>query len=482
VSGWLDTLRAQVEAGPGAGSTLVVATSGGGDSVALLLGLHALREELNLRLVVAHLDHMLRPNSGDDAAFVGQLALKLGLLCLREQRDVAKLAAEQRLNLEEAARRARYAFLEEAGQATRADAIAVAHTADEQAETVLMHLLRGAGLDGLKGMTTLARSPVPGAAVPLFRPLLLVERATLREWLREHGASWREDATNADTTRFRSRLRHHLLPLLDEAAPGARARMARAASVLAADYAWMEAQTEAAWKQVADPREASVRLERAAFLAQPEALQRRLVRRAFFHLRPTARDLSFEQVSEALDVARRGDNGMRATLPGGLFLIVGDADLMIGAVWDVGTSLHLTSGVVLPDEGEMQAEGVSVTVQEVGRAALPDEWQALPPTVAFLDAAALRWPLAMRPPVAGDRWAPLGMGGQTVDLRDWLAKRKVPLPQRDVIPLLVDAGGTILWVVGAQVGEAARVTPATERVIRVTVAHRMLEEAGRGEG
>lgn len=475
MSSWLTTLRAEVEQGPGAGSTLVVATSGGGDSVALLRGLHALQEALALHLVVAHLDHRLRPDSGEDATFVGQLALDLRLLCLREQRDVAALAEAEKLNIEEAARRTRYTFLEEVANAIRADAVVLAHTADDQAETVLMHLLRGTGLDGLKGMTTLARSPVPGATVPLFRPLLQVGRETLREWLHEQGAAWREDATNEDVTRFRNQVRHQILPFLETATrPGLRERLARAANVLAADHAWIEAATDAAWAEVADAGASGVRLQRAAFLAQPEPLQRRLLRRAFFHLRPTARDLSFEQVNDALDIARRGDNGMRASLPGGLFLIVGHADLMVSAEWDLSHTLHLTTPVTLPLDGETQAEGLLITLHELGPEVVPERWDELPPTVAFLDAATLRPPLQLRPPHPDDRWAPLGMDGQTVNLREWLAKHKVPLAERDGVPLLTGADDTILWVVGVGMGHAARVTPATERVLQVTVAHRML--------
>ncbi|MGH2542373.1 MAG: tRNA lysidine(34) synthetase TilS [Ardenticatenaceae bacterium] len=467
---WLDVLRAEVIAGPGAGSVLVVAVSGGGDSVALLHGLVALRDELELRLVPAHLDHALRPESADDAAFVGQLALDLRVQSLRERRDVAGLAESLGDNLEEVARRERYEMLESAAQAVRADAIVLAHTADDQAETVLMHLLRGAGLDGLKGMTPLSPSPLPGATTPLFRPLLQVERATLREWLREHGLPWREDVTNLDTSRFRSRLRHEVLPLLERERPNLTAHLARTAHLLAADHGYLEAETAAAWQQIASMREEAVQLHRGAFLALPISLQRRLLRRAFFVLHPTARDLSFEQVEHALDIAARGESGARATLPGQLFLAVQHDSLWIGAEPDLSTAPSLTIVVTLPDAGTLEAEGLAVRLEEVGREAIPEDWSHMPLTTALLDATALRSPLRLRAPQPGDRWQPLGMNGQEVDLRDWLAKHRIPPAQRAAVPLLVDADEHILWVVGYQVGHVARVRPDSERLLRIGLA------------
>ena len=468
-SNWLHTLQAEVERGPGAGRTLVVAVSGGGDSVALLRGLALLRESLDLRLVVAHLDHALRGDSADDAAFVGQLAHDLGLLCVRERRDVAAQVEAERGNLEEVARRVRYGMLECVAAAVEADAIVLAHTADDQAETMLMHLLRGAGLDGLKGMTTVAPSSLPDAKTPLFRPLLLVERATLRTWLREKGYIWREDATNADTTRFRSRLRHEIIPYLAQEQPRLRTLLARTAQVLAGDQAWLEGQTESAWQQLAEASDLRVRLKRAPFLAQPLALQRRLLRRAFFHLRPTTRELSYEQITHALTIAAKGESGARATLPSHLFLIVEYDSLWIAEQIDRPDALTLTTQINLPDVGTIRAEGLTITLTEVGREALPTHWRTFPTNMALLDATALNNPLHLRPPQPADQWAPLGMKGQQVHLRDWMAKHKIPPTQRDHVPLLVDAKARILWVVGWQVGHTARVRRASQRLVRINI-------------
>ncbi|MBA3533998.1 MAG: tRNA lysidine(34) synthetase TilS [Ardenticatenales bacterium] len=466
---WLERLRHAVEAGPGVGSTLLVAVSGGGDSVALLHGLVRLRESLALRLVVAHLDHALRPESGTDAAFVGHLSLSLGLQCLRERREVAAIAEREGRNLEDTARRTRYALLESAARAVHANAIALAHTADDQAETMIMHLLRGAGLDGLKGMTLLAPSPLPEARTPLFRPLLFIERAALREWLTLQNLLWQEDATNEELSRLRNRVRHRILPFLEEERPGLRTRLARTAQSLSADHAWLEDETQRAWQRLAKLREGSVEFPRRSFLTLPIPLQRRLLRRAFFQLHPTTRDLSFEQVEQALALAARGVSGARATLPDHDFLTVEQETLVVGKEAVSRATSYLAEPLLLPRAGRVETGRLTVTVKEVGREALPGAWNAFPASVALLDREGLQWPLFLRSPRPEERWLPLGLAGQSVQLKEWMAKKKVPLAQRDYLPLLVDGEDQVLWVVGWQVGEVARVRPTSERLLYVAV-------------
>ncbi len=190
------------------GDRLGVAVSGGADSVALLRLLERLRDDLGITLVVAHFNHSLRAaESEGDAEFVEQLARTRGLEIITDREDVAAEAQRQGRNLEDMARQLRYAFFEGVVAEGRATHIAVAHTADDQAETVLAHLIRGTGLTGLAGIY-----PVAGAVV---RPLLGTRREELRKYLRAVGQQWREDSTNRDTRRMRARIREQLLPLLE---------------------------------------------------------------------------------------------------------------------------------------------------------------------------------------------------------------------------------------------------------------------------
>lgn len=467
---WLDRLRVEIEQSVGSGSRLVVAVSGGGDSVALLRGLAFLRDRLNLWLMVAHLDHGLRATSAQDAAFVGQVATELGLFCVRERQDVAAQVKFERGNLEEVARRARYNMFERVASAVQADAIVVAHTADDQAETLLMHLLRGAGLDGLKGMTALASSPLPKATIPLFRPLLLIEGATLRNWLRNNGYSWCEDATNADTTFFRSRLRHEIIPYLTQEQPRLRLLLARTAQVLSGDHAWLESQTDQAWQEIARVDAKQVKFKRDLFLSHPIALQRRLLRRAFFHLRPTMRDLSYEQINQALAIAASGESGAQASLPAKLFLIVEYDTLWMTEQIHHASMLSLANSIRLPNMGTIHAAELTITLTSVGVDAIPKDWRTFPRHIGLFDCALLQWPLTLRPPKAKDRWMPLGMKGKFVTLRDWMAKHKVPLAQRDRTPLLIDAQGQILWVVGWQIGHKAQVRGDSQKLLRINIS------------
>ncbi len=196
-----------------AGDRVGVAVSGGADSVALMRLFESLRDELGIALVIVHFDHMLRGEESDrDAGFVEELARGRKLEFVSAREDVREAAAQNGRNIEEAARRLRYAFFHRVLSGGKATSIAVAHTADDQAETVLAHIIRGTGPTGLASIYPIVESPGGGTIV---RPLLPIRRAELRDYLHERGQGWREDATNADQTRLRARIRAQLLPVLE---------------------------------------------------------------------------------------------------------------------------------------------------------------------------------------------------------------------------------------------------------------------------
>ncbi|HET6326759.1 MAG TPA: tRNA lysidine(34) synthetase TilS [Planctomycetaceae bacterium] len=218
-AGQVDTSRFLVHLGFEAdrlklrGCPVLVGVSGGADSVSLLRGLHALAQRASLRVVAAHLNHGMRPGVADeDAAWIVELCRRFGIPIVVEQVDVPAYAAEQRLNIEEAARTVRYEFLVRAARARECTHVAVAHTADDQVETVLHHLFRGTGLAGLRGM----RPTRPLAdGLSLVRPLLQTRRTEVETWLNEIGQDFRTDATNSDQSRTRNRIRHSVLPALE---------------------------------------------------------------------------------------------------------------------------------------------------------------------------------------------------------------------------------------------------------------------------
>lgn len=467
------------------GEGVVVGVSGGPDSLALLHLLLRLREEVRLRLHVAHLHHGARGEDADaDADFVADLARRWGLGVTVVRRDVPALARAHALAFEEAARRVRYAFLAHVAGEVGAAKVAVGHNGDDQAETVLMHLLRGAGPAGLRGMlpaTPLAHfrllTEIGGFALPadlptLVRPLLSVPRAEVERYCAAQGLGPRFDRSNLDSTYFRNRLRHELIPLLETYSPNVRRRLRRTAEVVAADYALLTRFRRRAWDDtVLETSDRAVVFELAEWRAQPLALQRAMVREAAYRLRPQVRDFGFVHVENAVRLARSGETGTQATLPGGLALTVGYDRLTVAPAdyqapadepllppgWHV--SVELPGATPLPD-GEWAVEADLLqewTLAEVEQN--PDRWSV------HLDADALGTPLILRTRRPGERFRPQGLGGHAPRLADWMVNAKVPRLQRDRLPLLA-AGEEIVWVCGWRVSETAIVRPATRRVAR----------------
>ena len=466
------------------GDGVVVGVSGGPDSLCLLHLLLRLRDEYALALHVAHLHHGARGADADaDAAFVSALAHRWGLPVTVVRRDVPAIAAAHKLAFEEAARRVRYTFLAQVAQDVGATRVAVGHNADDQAETVLMHLLRGAGPAGLRGMRPaapltayrllgeVAEAPIPSALV-LIRPLLSTPRAEVERYCAEEGLEPRFDRSNLDTTYFRNRLRHELLPLLETANPNIRRRLVRTAEVVAADYDLLSQILDQVWDEVVVSETAeAIFFDRVAWESQHRSLQRALVRRAAYRLRPHLRDVSFVHVENAVRVARAGKTGGQATLPGGLALTVGYDRLVVAGVeldfLPVGPTLPPTVvlDVAFPGITPLLDTGwflEAVRLEEWNRAeveANTDRW------TAYLDGDRLGDRVLLRTRRQGDRFRPHGMGGHAPRLTDWMINAKLPRLLRDRLPLLV-AGGEIVWVCGYRVAETVIVGPETRHVVR----------------
>ena len=482
-----------------AGATVIVGVSGGADSLCLLHALRALAPEMSLALVVGHLHHGLRGEEADaDAAFVRDLAAQWDLPCHIGYADVPDLARRQRLAIEETARRARYAFLGEVARAVGAPYVAVGHNADDQAETVLMHLLRGAAISGLRGM--LPKTPwgeyrllptLAGATGAtdnprwLVRPLLSIPRAEIAAYCAEHGLQPRFDRSNLDTTFFRNRLRHHLLPILETYNPAVRQILQHTATVMADDYTVLRAALDAAWAEVERPApEGAIAFDRAAWRALSRGLQRSTLREAVHRLRRTLRDINIEH---ALQVARAGETGSQATLPQGLMLrvdyeriVIADASAPLTparGAWPaiVAPTPLLIPGVTLLDnDWQITARLLSLDALPAGWDATDDPWQA------WLDADALGAVPQVRPRRPGDRFQPLGMGGRSTKLNELMINLKLPAALRAMWPLIEGRSG-LAWLVGYRSDERARVGPTTRRVVHLICSpRRRFQEQGEG--
>lgn len=462
-----------------AGDGVIVGVSGGADSLCLLHLLKRLAPEYGVRLYVGHLDHGIRPESGEDAAFVAALCRDWGLPCTIEHADVPTLARQRRLALEEAARQARYRFLGELALSLGAHTVAVAHHADDQVETVLMHLLRGSGLAGLRGMRPLTllgdlrlgEAPLP-SEIRLIRPLLGVTRQEILTYCQMHSIRYCFDLSNLDMTFYRNRLRHDLLPTLETYNPNIRQVLLRTAEVIAADYDLLRGVLEEAWARVVrTATEEMILFDLAAFRAQPLALQRSLLREAVHRLRQSLRNINWVHIENAVQVTREGETGAQATLPQGLMLTVGYDALTIstaGYRWVDPNHPQIWAPLPLSRKGEIPLPESAWVVRTaiLPREALAEAWAQNPdPLAAYFDAEALRGPLFLRPRREGDWLIPLGLGHRQ-KVGNIMTNLKIPRALRGAVPLLI-SGEEIAWVVGWRQDERFAVRPETRQVLVV---------------
>ncbi len=467
------------------GETVVVGVSGGPDSLCLLHVLRSIKDDHGLDLHVAHLHHSLRgPEADADAEMVRALAESWSLPCTVERADVPALAREHHLAIEEAARRARYSFLSRVAEAVGSLCIAVGHNADDQAETILMHWIRGSGLGGLRGMLPvmplceyrLVEPPDTEEVAPgvrLVRPLLEVPRIEIEAYCASHGLEPRFDRSNLDTTYFRNWLRHEVLPLLESHNPNVRETIRRSARVLAGDHALLRSLLLDAWARIVHTETPEhVILDLEGWRDLPISLQRSTIRESVQRLRRTLRDVTFLQVENALHVARDGTTGAQSTLPAGLMLTVGYNELTIGrpdAVQVAPDWPLLVAGcepvpVELPGTTLLPESKWEMVIRAGYRADLPPDWEWNDdPWRAFVDADRVGGPFWLRTRQSGDRFHPFGMGGRVVKLSDFLTNRKIPRTLRDRLPLLADSRG-IVWVCGQRIDHAARIREDTEAI------------------
>ena len=433
------------------GQAVVAAVSGGADSVALTHILVELSRAGALRLVgLAHLNHQLRGSASDsDEAFCRQLADGCGVPFDVERVDVAAAARGGR-SLEEAAREARYGFLERARVRLGADLVAVAHSLDDQAETVLMRMLGGAGTRGLGAMR-----PRRGVIV---RPLLDVRRHELRDYLARRGAPFVEDASNTDRSRRRNRLRHDVMPHLVAAeGEGAVEALARVAAIAQADDDLLGTLTEEAAARVVVDRD---ELDAVRLAAEPLALRRRLVGRIAKQW--SGRTPSFRQIDALERFLGRGvpgrvplGAGVMELSPAGRVLFIRTRPRPAGPpswrTWSY--ALAVPGEVEIPEAGLLRA--------------MPGDDPAAGGSGALtvrLNSEAVGASLVVRPWKPGDRVRlPYGWGRKKV--QDIFVDRKVPRAERHGIPLVVAESGGILWVPGHAVAGGAAAGPATKSVV-----------------
>jgi tRNA(Ile)-lysidine synthase len=479
-----------------AGSRVAVACSGGADSIALLRLLATLRGDLGIVVMAAHLNHGLRGVESDgDEAFVEATALEIGVAWVRERVDVAVESERSGWNLEDAGRRARQAFFERLAGSGRADGIAVAHTADDQAETVLAQMIRGTGPTGLAGIF-----PTSGHVV---RPLLEFRREELRAYLREIGQNWREDSSNGDTTRLRARIRAKLVPQLRaEFSPTIVEHLNTLAQLSREENEFWEALVESRFSILAACRNGTIEIAAADLLeplplvedsptsASPgngsavsplRALTERLIRRLYKGVRGELRELTALHVANVIRLAAGDGQCAEVELPGGIV-----AGLSLGRLTFQKAERHEASA---PRISGTSQEKISyqycVESLENGEqtVAIPElntpirlkviDWSGMESDTKretpALDADLMRFPLILRSWRPGDAYRPKGRSSAK-KLKELLLANRVPAGERATWPVL-ESEGQIVWALGLPPSADHLVSKATKRGL-------VIEEAG----
>jgi tRNA(Ile)-lysidine synthase len=472
--------------------TLVVAVSGGADSLCLLHLLNRLcgagKRYPGVQLHVAHLNHQLRGSASErDALAMAQLAQDWQLPSTIQSIDVAALAAREHRSIEDAARTARYHFLREVAGGER---IAVAHHQDDQAETLLLHWLRGGGLASTPGL-----QPRQG---DIIRPLLNVTRADTHAYCAAHSLTPLEDVTNNDLHYQRNRIRHELLPLLEEMNPGFRKTLLRNAEVMSADLAWIEEQVDIHWSNVVQSEQPTdIKLRIPALLTLPLSLQRHLLRRASSHLcgGQSPLELRHYQLLEQLIHRSATLKTITLHLPHGLHCERTGDILLLTLIRDNqgGEENVPLSETILPLPGSIAVPGTSwiataewvpdEVIQQVRPALKRGDWatvwQILPttPDTVYIDArVVMTIPQQSQPAFRvrtrrnGDRIQPLGMLRE-VRVKEVLINKHIPLRQRDQIPLFFSATHCI-WLAGVHIDHRVRLTAKTSNIVCLSITQK----------
>lgn len=448
------------------GKRIGIAVSGGADSVALLQLLLELKPRIGFVPCVIHVNHMLRGRASDaDEKFVAKLAKSNKLEFFTKEIDIAAIAKKQKANVEEVARRERYAFFEELVRQGRVDKVAVAHTADDQAETVLGHILRGTGLAGLGGI-----HPETGS---VFRPLLAHRRADLRRYLRSIGQRWHEDATNQDTGRTRARIRHKLIPLLEkEFSPAAVLHLCQLAEMARSDEAYLDQESAIQAERWVIKEGTAVRLRIAELFGLGPALQSRVLRRIIKDVKSRTGQISVTHINSLLDLAGNPESGKSLQLPGGVEVRREREVLRFRAA---GTSGEMGNEIRAKEFAyPVDLRGGKAELRVVETSCLlhfreidwPAEGRETTKTGTVLDRSKLALPLVVRNWKPGDAMRPQGHQ-KAHKLGRLLNEKSICRWDKETWPVLT-SGGKLAWVRGLRESVEFAVGPETRRALLIT--------------
>jgi tRNA(Ile)-lysidine synthase len=452
---------------------LLVAVSGGVDSLCLL----DILDRLNFNIIIAHFDHSLRPESAAEAEKVRIFAENRNRKFILGKGDVFKYAYQKKQTIEEASRHARYRFLIKQAEIYNASAVAVGHNADDQVETILMHLLRGSGMEGLAGMSYRSLPNEWSCETAIIRPLLGIWREQLDEYIRENNLQPSLDSSNKDIKYLRNRIRHELVSYLEDYNPQIKNLILQLGDTIREDLFLINKITEDVWnKCLLQSGPGYFAFDHKLLIQQSLGVKRRLVRRAIHILRPKLRDFNFAAVLSGVNFINTPSRSGSIDLLSGVRMLI-----ELNKLWIFDKSIELPSG------GWPQLQGFEEFKLDIpGILFLPQNWQIknsisdVPKDCleyakyskefhsVCLDIEKLTLPLTVRSRKPGDFIKPIGMGGHKIKLSDLFINKKIPNRLRDLWPIIC-SGDQVIWVPGLHLSHDFQINKTTKKVVQISL-------------
>ena len=468
ISRYIDeNVKETLEAGGllNSGKIVLAGVSGGADSLALLLSLHSLSAKYHFRLYAGHLNHSLRGEESDtDSDFVTNVCEELNVHLFKEKVDVIAFRKQHNLSLEEAARLARLRFLGSVSKDIGGSAIVLGHTSDDQAETVLLNMIRGAGVRGLRAMGAISNwSIFQTEHSRVIRPFLKVSHQETEAYCAELGMTPRLDSSNFDEAFTRNRIRHKLIPKLTTFNPSIKKALSRLALAATDDIAYIDQQISLIWPSIATFELNRVKINRFDFNNQHPSVQSHILHKAYMLLVGDSLYLNSQQIGAMKSLTRKGA-GRSFSLPRGFNFLTTYDHISISK--KESTQEHhefLETSLSVPGTTELRDWAIDIITEHNGHQ-LPNLGQA-DRYRSYMSHEALGSVLTVRSRLPGDRFNPLGLNSER-KLKEFMIKNHVPRHDRDAVPLLI-SGGRIAWVVGHRIANWAKVTAETRAILKV---------------
>lgn len=440
------------------GEKIVIGVSGGPDSVCLLHLLWRIRKEFDLLLYSVHLNHQLRGKEAEeDAQYVQDICKRLEVPAFIYSRDVSRYSKERGISFEEAGREIRYQLFQEVLDKVGADKIAIAQNQDDQAETVLMRLIRGAGMEGLGAMDYIREDKI-------IRPLLDISRKEIEAYCSQYQLNPRVDRTNLESIYMRNRIRLELIPYIEKYFnPNIKATLCRTAKLLKEDNDLIESIVEENYFKIAQESKSQIRLKLSLLRTCPGAIQKRILRKALVQLSGELKNIGQVHIQNLIDLIYSGKTGSRIDLPKGIVAILEYNHFLLQKKETLIKSKDFEYAIGVNERRWIEEThgylSCKILEREKGFEISSQRYQK------HFDYDKVKKQLLVRNRRPGDRFVPLGLGGSK-KLKDYFIDEKIPQKERERIPLLCD-GDQIMWVIGYRMSERYKVDSDTKRILIV---------------